>query len=262
MSDRTQLVARYQQLRNVGRGVSQTLVERLGKQVMDEGARKLGILQRGILVFDSEAEMAVLMDFCIYDVRRGGLNAVERFVEENPYRPGSDEALMLAAMKEARFALLQVESVERGAGAEVLDLVQGESRFLYDLGLGMSAHPGLVLAARLHAPEDICMTTGAAMPLAVLEKGGWDDPGQRAVQTMASFLLDASTPEERSEATANIIRACLKQSDHFEVKHLQPAGRPPSIPGPAPKPPPGVGRYDPCPCGSGKKFKFCCGARR
>ena len=22
--------------------------------------------------------------------------------------------------------------------------------------------------------------------------------------------------------------------------------------------PPRVGKYDPCPCGSGKKFKFCC----
>ncbi len=26
--------------------------------------------------------------------------------------------------------------------------------------------------------------------------------------------------------------------------------------------PPKVGRNDPCPCGSGKKFKFCCGANK
>ena len=35
--------------------------------------------------------------------------------------------------------------------------------------------------------------------------------------------------------------------------------------GPAPKPylaPPKIGRNEPCPCGSGKKYKKCCGARR
>jgi uncharacterized protein YecA (UPF0149 family) len=25
---------------------------------------------------------------------------------------------------------------------------------------------------------------------------------------------------------------------------------------------PAAGRYDPCPCGSGRKYKFCCGARK
>lgn len=29
-----------------------------------------------------------------------------------------------------------------------------------------------------------------------------------------------------------------------------------------PKANPPVGRYDPCPCNSGKKYKFCCGRRR
>jgi hypothetical protein len=36
---------------------------------------------------------------------------------------------------------------------------------------------------------------------------------------------------------------------------------PPGAPRPAP-PPTKVGRNDPCPCGSGKKYKYCCGSRR
>jgi len=39
------------------------------------------------------------------------------------------------------------------------------------------------------------------------------------------------------------------------------AERPPGAPRPAP-PPTKVGRNDPCPCGSGKKYKYCCGSRR
>jgi uncharacterized protein YecA (UPF0149 family) len=33
----------------------------------------------------------------------------------------------------------------------------------------------------------------------------------------------------------------------------------PGMPGAAPRVQPMVGRNDPCPCGSGKKYKKCCG---
>lgn len=41
-------------------------------------------------------------------------------------------------------------------------------------------------------------------------------------------------------------------------------GLPPATPrtsAPEPQTPP-VGRYEPCPCNSGKKYKFCCGGKR
>jgi preprotein translocase subunit SecA len=41
---------------------------------------------------------------------------------------------------------------------------------------------------------------------------------------------------------------------------LPPAGRPPAVGGAAANPYAGVGRNDPCPCGSGKKYKKCHGA--
>src|SRR5437016_1709666 len=101
MQDSTQLVARYQRLRQVGMRVNHALVERLPRDVLDEGGQKLGILRGKTLTLDSEDELAILMDFCIHDVRRDGLNAVECFLAEAPYPPGSDEAVWLAALKDA-----------------------------------------------------------------------------------------------------------------------------------------------------------------
>ena len=73
----------------------------------------------------------------------------------------------------------------------------------------------------------------------------------------------------------------LKQTLQRNVFHkpVQAAPKGPPVPGKAPEPPPAgaaspepakaapasapagpkVGRNDPCPCGSGKKFKKCCG---
>ena len=76
-ADRAGIVARYKHLRAVGQTLSHKLVQRLSKDVLHEGGRKLGLLKKDILVFDSEDETAILMDYCIYDVRRQGRNDSE-----------------------------------------------------------------------------------------------------------------------------------------------------------------------------------------
>ena len=78
----TEIVKRYQRLRKVAVQLNHLLVNTLSKDQIDEGGRKLGLLQHGTLVFDTENESAVLMDYCIYDVHRKSGNAVERFLQE------------------------------------------------------------------------------------------------------------------------------------------------------------------------------------
>src|SRR5262249_23476173 len=140
------ILPRYQQLREVGRGVSATLVKRLSKDILDEGGEKLGIMRDGVLVFGSESETSVLMDYCINDVRRGGKTAVEHYLEEAPYPPGSDEMVFLHALKDSYFSMFLVESVEPGIGVNVLDAFRDRRLFIADIGFGNSASPGLLIA--------------------------------------------------------------------------------------------------------------------
>jgi preprotein translocase subunit SecA len=68
------------------------------------------------------------------------------------------------------------------------------------------------------------------------------------------------TPGESARSVYNIAqtRHDLMQMDYSEADTAQ-AGQPPPVARTIRKKTPKVGRNDPCPCGSGKKYKKCCG---
>src|SRR5437763_1055336 len=138
MSSHADLLPRYKHLREVGRGVANAVYKSVPHDAVQEAGRTLGILRGKTFVFDSEDEMAVIMDYAMYDVRREGRNAVERYLAETPPPPDSEEMLILQGMREARYALLVVEAAEPGVGVEVLDAIRGDRFFVMDVGLGTS----------------------------------------------------------------------------------------------------------------------------
>ena len=117
--DSRELVARYQRLRRVCEDLNSAMVGRLARDVLHEGGRKLGLLRGDTFVFDSEDETAVLMDYCLYHVRRNGRNAVEQYCCDHPAVPGTDEAICL---RDAEHDLLAVSRgrgrAGRGAGGD------------------------------------------------------------------------------------------------------------------------------------------------
>jgi hypothetical protein len=228
------------------------LVERLSKDVLYEGGKRLGILQRGTLVFNSEDESSVLMDYCIYDVRRKGRNAIEQYLIDSAPAPESDEMACLRAMQQAIYSLFVVESVIRGFGVTVRDLLSNETILVVDMGFGSTAKPGLVFASRLLFYEGFSITGGAALPISVLPEDERDTITKelaRAVKTDDDGYFDP----------APIIRSCLSQGCSSHVQYQEPTGRligrqraSESVRSSK------TGRNAPCPCGSGKKFKNCC----
>ena len=215
------------------------------------------------LVLDTEDEIAVLMDYCLHDVRRHGVNAVEEYIGKFPSAPESDESILLQALRLSRHSLFAVEATEPGVGVHVRDLLRDEPLFLVDVGFSQSASVGMVLATRVTAPEGICMTTGAALPVGVLS------PTKRAQFLDALRTTDKGmdfgklSPDVKGELAATTIRTCLQKGAAKKIAYLEPdeanrPGRhaPQSLPPVRP-----IGRNDSCPCGSGKKFKRCCRVR-
>jgi hypothetical protein len=223
----------------------------------------LGLLKKNVLTLDTEDEIALLMDYCLHDVRRGGMNAVERYLAGPSLAEGPDEMVLLEALRQARYSLVVVEAVEPGVGAGVRDLLRDEPFFLFDVGFSLSAPVGMVLAARIMAPEGIAMTTGAALPVGVLspaERSRYLE-GVKAVLKGADFRH--LSPEEASELAATVIRGCLKRGAAEQIRYVEPGQGGLLDSGSSPLPPArAVGRNDRCPCGSGRKFKRCCGASR
>jgi hypothetical protein len=261
------IVAHYKRLRPIRLRLNNELVRRLSRDVLNDGAKRIGILRGGIFVFENEDESAVLMDYCIYNVYRKGRNAVEQYLCDCPPDPDSDEMTLLRAMQHATYSLVAVLNVERGVGCRIRNLFTEETRLLVDMGFSKTAQPGAVIATRLLDFGDFVTTGGAALPVGILDEDELD-AWQRKIRAGA---------DDDHYDPAPLIRACLQKGASSNIRYEGLNAQLESD----------VGRGFPparssaerkralanrhagqavanrrCRCGSGKMFKNCCGKRR
>jgi hypothetical protein len=260
------MVAHYQRLRPIRLRLNDKLVGRLSRDVLNDGAKAIGILRGGVFVFDSEDETSVLMDYCIYNIYRNGRNAVAQYLCDCPPNPDSDEMPCLLAMQNATYALAAVLRVEPGAGCHVRNLFTQETRLLIDIGLSKTAPPGTVMATRLLDFGGFVATGGAAIPLGILDndkldewqcklRAGADDDRFDPAPIIRTYLRSGASAHVRyegmntlrlsgagggsppAETSAQRRRALAKRRASKAVTNRR------------------------CSCGSGKMFKNCCAER-
>jgi len=203
------IVAFYKRLQPIRLRLNHELTGRFPRDVLDEGAKKLGILRGGVLVFGSEDETCVLMDYCIYDVYRNGRNAVDQFLCDCPPDPDSAEMACLHAMQHATYAVIVVVEVEAGVGCLVRNMFTEETRLLVDMGFSRTAKPGTIVATRLLDFDDFITTSGAALPVGIL-----DDAGLEAWQRE----LRRGVHDDRYDP-APLIRKCLHRGASSSVRY-------------------------------------------
>lgn len=267
MTERAQLVADYQRLRHALRELNTSLMARFPEGALNECGEQLGLLSRipgqekGVLVFDDEYEMSVLMDYCIYHFRRGGRTVIEGALAESPPPPGSDELALLQAMREVRYSLFLVEGVVPGVGVRLRDSLRDERALVVDIGFSRTASAGVVLVGNIISPAGMSMTTGAMLPVDQPILDDLMEQFEKRFGTTTVGQFRQLPPEEQSELATLVIRCCLAGGAASHVRGEDPAvdsrGRRAAL-SPA-SPSPRVSRNAPCPCGSGKKYKRCCG---
>ena len=244
-------LAFYRRLRSVERGLHNELMKLLPKNALKECGMALGIYKNDTLVFSSESETDVLMDYCIYDYRWDGRNVIERYINQTPIEDGSDKRILLDAMLEARYSLFMVDDIVRGRGVQTRDLLRGDSGFIVDVALSETAVKGFILACRIISPGDggFSMTTGAGLPADRSIMG-------RIIQEIPERFgktggeIAQMSPEKAAEFSASIIRIFLEGNASSRITYGEHAV--------AETAKTRIGRNNPCPCGSGKKYKKCC----
>ncbi len=269
MPSEREMVARYQRYRSISMRLNMPLMQQLTKGVLDEGGRDLGILKKGMLVFNSEDESSVLADYCIYNVGRDGRNGVQTLLAKSPPAEGSEEALVLGAMAKAWYTLLSIEAVESGVGVRVHDILRATDHLLIDMGLSRSAKPGDLFATRVIPFDGFIITTGAGLPL-----GGDNARRDAFLARIKKIAFDENitsfatmTPTQEKALARMAISTALASGASDQVRYEDPEGpsrgassgygRGESL---VPIQAGGrVGRNERCPCGSGKKYKQCCG---
>jgi hypothetical protein len=263
MKDQELILAQYRRYRGIATQLAMQFVKALPKEAFNDSAQELGLLKRGTIVLENEQEMDILTDFCVHEHRVEGRNVVQRLLEEAPPPPGSDELLVHTAMAAAFYSIFRVESKVTGVGVNLRDLLREGSHFVADIQFGKSATVGLGLAMRLIPFSEFKMSSGAALPIV--------GPGASEIRRELDRSFDLATtefadlsPEQQHRLTAVVVRSALAQGLSSRIRFAaldQPPGMQHMTEG---SPPPRssrskIGRNDPCPCGSGVKYKKCCG---
>jgi len=253
--DYNDIAARYRRMRKIGLELNKILPEYVPKEGIEATARKLGLWSDGMLVLDSMDQSCVLFDQAIHGYFRDGKNAVDRYMDQHPPDPGSGYEAVLAAKKLAFYSLFQVEEIVPGVGVHVHDMLYDGRHFLADVGFSRTAVTGAVFATRVLPVGDFIVTGGAALPV--------------DADTLAEILrlpvLNASprdftdmSRQELADIASTIIALCLKGDASRSIRYQgvdEDTGKKRTATTSTPR----VGRNAPCPCGSGKKYKKCCG---
>jgi hypothetical protein len=200
---RNEVLARYRHLREISKQHHLAIMKLISRDAMLRHARGLGLTAGKTLVLDSIEELTLAYDLAIYTAPADRSRAVDRYARSARFEPGSDEALMLEAMCNARFSVVSVQRRHLVAGLIVKDLFRGIELWLVDEGLEISLPAGTAFATRYFAPNRFVMTSGVGVPFD-------DDLLETVVDSTPSLLRKspAGAIEDRRFAEA-VYRAAI-----------------------------------------------------
>jgi hypothetical protein len=203
---------RYRRLRAVNKKINAELSGLLHKNGIYRCAKDLGRLKKNTLVLNNEDDLSTLMDYCIHNPS-GKRSCIDSYIERSSFEPVSDEMMLLKALRESFFSILQVNSTEKGYLCHVDDILRKQNIILLDIGLGSSAPPGTLVAARLikMPVAHYYMTTGA--PMLIREKYAIDTVAA-TLRTFARAIDSGNLSKTQANAIGKrVTRALLEQEN-------------------------------------------------
>jgi hypothetical protein len=161
---RRQVLARYRGLREISKRHHAEVLKFISRDAILRHARRLGLAQGKALILDDVDEMNYAFDLAIHTASPDRSRAIDRYAKSTRLVPGSDEKLVLDAMRAASFSVLCIEGRHEIAGLIATDIFRRTEVWLVDIGLEGSVPDGSLIATRLYAPERFAMTAGVNVP--------------------------------------------------------------------------------------------------
>jgi hypothetical protein len=161
---RDEVFARYRQFREISKRHHHEILACISSDALLNQARRLGLARGKTLILEDMEEMNYVYDLAIHTASPQRSRAIDRFAGSARFAPGSDEALVLEAMRAARFSILLIERRHETAGLVATDLFRRTEVWLVDIGLESSLSAGEMFATRLFTPAGFSMTAGTYVP--------------------------------------------------------------------------------------------------
>jgi hypothetical protein len=178
---REEILDRYRRLRAISTRHHSGALKFLSHAAILVHAKRLGLTVGRMLLPESEGERTFAFDLALYTAKDGRSRALDRYARAARLAPGSDEARMLDAMRNARFSIWRLERWHDTAGLIVTDVLREIEAWLIDEKLEASAPEGMSFAGRLCAPEEFAMSCGVVVPIDrnLIEEVALDTPAWR-----------------------------------------------------------------------------------
>jgi hypothetical protein len=161
---RDEVLARYRRLREISKQHHHEVLKFVSGDRILHQARRLGLAKGKTLILDDMDEINYVCDLAIHTAPAGRSRAIDRYARSVRLAAPSDEALVLEAMRAARFSILVVERRYATAGLVATDLFRRTEVWVVDIGLESSMPDGGIIATRLFTPERFAMTAGVQVP--------------------------------------------------------------------------------------------------
>jgi hypothetical protein len=102
---RAEILTRYRRLREISKEHHHAALDIIAPDVLLDWAKRLGLTEGKKLLLESEHEMTLAEDLATYLTRPGRSHPLDRYARAAQFAPGSEEALVLEAMRHARFSV-------------------------------------------------------------------------------------------------------------------------------------------------------------
>jgi hypothetical protein len=161
---RIEVLVRYRHLREISKQHNEAILKLISGDAMLRQARSLGVASGRTIVVDRMEDLYLAYDLAIYTAPTVRARAVDRYARSARFAQGSDEALMLEAMRNARFSVMKVQRRHPVAGLIVTDQFRDIELWLVDEGLEVSMRAGVSFATRYFTLDRFVMTAGVFIP--------------------------------------------------------------------------------------------------
>ncbi len=156
------LIEEYKIYRKVCRDLNHKMMRAcLDREVVLKSGKLLGIVQGDVMVFDSEDETSVLMDFALHEYKAEDKNAIEIYINKIGGKDDTEKEI-LNALLSSYTSLFKAIFISKSDNILFLnDLLNKKSNLkLIDIAFSRTAVPGLLLFIRLVPFKDVFMTSG------------------------------------------------------------------------------------------------------
>jgi hypothetical protein len=157
-ADRDEILARYRHLRAIGSQHLNKAVALLSSNAILQQAKRLGLMFGRTIVLEDENEIGLVYDLLIHTAPPGRTRAIDRYAASVKLQQGSDEALILEALRNARFVVFTVKERHPSVGLIVIDYFRDSEFWLVNEGLEKALPDGATFVTRVYAPEGFAMT--------------------------------------------------------------------------------------------------------